>query len=128
MVRLAEKDAYTEGHTRRVALRVVQVGEALGLSGGRLRSLAIGGLLHDIGKLSVPTSILQKPGPLDDPEFAVIRRHAEWGERLICELGGFRDQVRRLVLHHHERLDRRGYPRGPARALAPGPGHHAIAA
>jgi HD-GYP domain-containing protein (c-di-GMP phosphodiesterase class II) len=112
MVRLAEKDAYTEGHTRRVALRAVLVGEALGLPGGRLRTLAIGGLLHDMGKLSVPDSILQKPGPLDDHEFAVIRRHPEWGNRLIAELGGFPDGVQRLVIDHHERLDGRGYPHG----------------
>ena len=63
MVRLAEKDAYTEDHTRRVALRAVQVGEELGLAPRRLRELAIGGLLHDVGKLSVPNAILQKPGP-----------------------------------------------------------------
>ena len=62
MVRLAEKDSSTEEHTRRVAALAVEVGEALGLSGARLRDLAIGGLLHDVGKLSVPSSILQKPG------------------------------------------------------------------
>ena len=62
MVRLAEKDSSTEEHTRRVAALAVEVGEALGLSGARLRDLAIGGLLHDVGKLSVPNSILQKPG------------------------------------------------------------------
>ena len=112
MVRLAEKDAYTEGHTRRVALRAVQVGQALDLSPGRLRTLAIGGLLHDVGKLSVPDAILQKPGPLDDDEYAVIKRHPEWGERLLRELGGFSDEVRRLVMDHHERLDGAGYPRG----------------
>jgi HD-GYP domain-containing protein (c-di-GMP phosphodiesterase class II) len=112
MVRLAEKDAYTEGHTRRVALRAVLLGEALGLSGGRLRTLAIGGLLHDMGKLSVPNTILQKPGPLDDCELALIRRHPEWGNQLIAELGGFPDGVQRLVIDHHERLDGGGYPRG----------------
>jgi HD-GYP domain-containing protein (c-di-GMP phosphodiesterase class II) len=112
MSHLAGKDAYTELHTRRVALRAVQVGEELGLSGGRLRSLAIGGLLHDIGKLSVPTEILQKPGPLSDDEYAVIRRHPESGRSLVHELGGFPAEVARLVMDHHERLDGSGYPRG----------------
>ena len=112
MSHLAGKDAYTELHTRRVALRAVQVGEQLGLSGGRLRSLAIGGLLHDMGKLSVPDEILQKPGPLTDEEYAVIRRHPEWGQALVRELGGFPAEVERLVMDHHERLDGTGYPRG----------------
>jgi HD-GYP domain-containing protein (c-di-GMP phosphodiesterase class II) len=111
-VRLAQKDEYTEQHTRRVALRAVQVGEQLGLSRGRLRVLAIGGLVHDIGKLSVPDSILKKPGPLDATEYEVVKRHAEWGAKLIDELGGFSDSVRRLVRDHHERLDGRGYPAG----------------
>jgi putative nucleotidyltransferase with HDIG domain len=111
MQRLAEKDGYTEEHTRRVALRAVQVGEQLGLSPGRLRRLAVGGLLHDMGKLAVPNAILQKPAALTDDEFAVIRKHPEWGAKLLSELG-FRADVRRLVLDHHERLDGAGYPRG----------------
>lgn len=111
-MRLAEKDEYTEGHTRRVALRAVLVGEELGLAPNRLRVLATGGLLHDIGKLSVPDEILKKPSSLDDGEFDVIKRHPEWGHKLLGELGGFSDSVRRLVLDHHERLDGRGYPNG----------------
>ena len=111
-MRLAEKDEYTEGHTRRVALRAVLVGEELGLAPNRLRVLATGGLLHDIGKLSVPDEILKKPDSLDDDEFAVIKRHPEWGHKLLGELGGFSDSVRRLVLDHHERLDGKGYPNG----------------
>jgi hypothetical protein len=110
-VRLAEKDASTEEHARRVALRAVQVGEELGLSPMRLRILAVGGLLHDMGKLSVPDEILGKPDTLSDEEFSVIKRHPEWGERLLRELGGFSPAVRRLVLNHHERLDGSGYPR-----------------
>ena len=70
-IELGRRDAYTEQHTRRVALRAVQVGERLGLSKRHLRTLAIGGLLHDIGKLAVPDAILKKPGPLDDAEYAV---------------------------------------------------------
>lgn len=118
MVKLGEKDDYTEGHTRRVALRAVQVGEELGLPPSRLRGLAIGGLLHDIGKLTVPNGILKKPAKLTDEEFVVIRRHTLWGVELLGELGGFSDAVHRLVLDHHERLDGGGYPhRKPAVAL-----------
>jgi HD-GYP domain-containing protein (c-di-GMP phosphodiesterase class II) len=111
-VTLAEKDEYTERHTRRVALRAVQVGDELGLSRGRLRTLAIGGLVHDIGKLSIPDAILKKPAQLDDDEYATVREHAERGYRLLHELGGFGRSVRELVRNHHERLDGRGYPRG----------------
>jgi HD-GYP domain-containing protein (c-di-GMP phosphodiesterase class II) len=115
-VRLADKDTYTEEHTRRVALRAVQVGEELGLPPGRLRTLAVGGLLHDIGKLSVPDEILKKPGSLEPGEYAVIQRHPENGKSLLRELGGFADGVLRLVHDHHERLDGTGYPRGLSEA------------
>jgi putative nucleotidyltransferase with HDIG domain len=110
-VSLAEKDEYTEEHTRRVALRAVQVGEELGLSPARLRELATGGLVHDIGKLSVPNSILRKPGALTDEEFAIVQRHPEIGSRMLQDLG-FSKCVSRLVRDHHERLDGCGYPRG----------------
>jgi putative nucleotidyltransferase with HDIG domain len=112
MLRLAEKDTSTEEHTRRVATLAVTVGEELGLSPVRLRSLAIGGLLHDIGKLSLPTAILRKPAALDDDEYAIVKRHPERGCELLRELGGFDDSVLRLVLGHHERLDGAGYPDG----------------
>jgi HD-GYP domain-containing protein (c-di-GMP phosphodiesterase class II) len=112
MVRLADKDTSTEEHTRRVAGLAVELGEQLGLSPNKLRSLAIGGLLHDIGKLSVPAAILRKPGSLDDDEFSAIKLHPERGSELLSELGGFDDGVKRLVLDHHERLDGTGYPRG----------------
>jgi HD-GYP domain-containing protein (c-di-GMP phosphodiesterase class II) len=112
MQRLAEKDESTEEHTRRVAMRAVQVGEELGLPPGELRALAIGGLLHDIGMLSVPNRILQKPAGLEEDEFAVIKRHPEWGIKLLRELGGFNSPAQELVHSHHERLDGKGYPRG----------------
>jgi putative nucleotidyltransferase with HDIG domain len=119
MISLADKDEYTEGHTRRVALRAVQVGEELGLSPFRLRALATGALVHDIGKLSIPDGILKKPAKLDPDEFEVIKRHPESGFRMLRELG-FGESIRRLVLDHHERLDGTGYPRhlgGPAISL-----------
>jgi putative nucleotidyltransferase with HDIG domain len=108
---LAARDAYTEEHTRRVALRSVQVGEELQLPPERLRVLAAGGLLHDMGKLSVPDEILNKPGALTDEEYEIVKRHSEWGEELLAQLG-FPGAVRRLVRDHHERLDGSGYPFG----------------
>jgi hypothetical protein len=113
---LAQKDEYTEEHTRRVALRAVQVGEELGFTGRRLRALATGALVHDIGKLSVPDAILKKPGPLTDEEFAVVKRHPEWGDKMLADLG-FGADVRQLVRDHHERLDGSGYPHGYDGAL-----------
>jgi putative nucleotidyltransferase with HDIG domain len=112
MVRLERRDVSTEEHTRRVALLAAQVGEALKLSATSRRYLAVGGLLHDIGKLSVPLEILNKPGKLTDEEFAAIKRHPGDGRRLLEELGGFPEGVRELVSDHHERLDGSGYPRG----------------
>jgi putative nucleotidyltransferase with HDIG domain len=111
MLELAEKDEYTEVHTRRVAHLAVQVGEQLELPAHRLRALAMGGLLHDIGKLQVPDAVLKKPAPLDEEEYALIKCHPEWGEALTRELG-LPARVRRLVRSHHERLDGAGYPDG----------------
>jgi putative nucleotidyltransferase with HDIG domain len=112
LVSLAERDTSTEEHTRRVALLAARVAEELKLPAGLRRDLAVGGLLHDIGKLRVPLEILQKPGPLTDEEFAEIRKHPESGRRLLDELGGFPETVKRLVSDHHERLDGTGYPFG----------------
>jgi putative nucleotidyltransferase with HDIG domain len=111
MARLARKDASTEQHTRRVAQAAVRIGEELGLTTARLRELGLAGLLHDIGKLTVPTAILAKPGPLDDEETAIVQMHAEWGDDLLAELG-YPGHVRRVVRGHHERLDGSGYPDG----------------
>src|SRR3954453_7272290 len=112
MVRLADRDASTEEHTRRVALLAATVADELKLPARARRHLAVGGLLHDIGKLSVPLEILQKPAALSDDEFAAIKRHPGDGRRLLEELGGVPVEVPRLVSDHHERLDGRGYPAG----------------
>jgi hypothetical protein len=102
-------DRSTEEHTRRVATWAVALGESLGLRGGRLRELALAGILHDIGKLSVPHAILAKPGKLTDEEMAVIRLHPVWGDELLAQLG-YPERIRRWVRGHHERLDGGGYP------------------
>jgi HD-GYP domain-containing protein (c-di-GMP phosphodiesterase class II) len=112
MVDLAEKDQSTEEHTRRVAMLACAVGEELKLQRATLRHLAIGGLLHDMGKLRVPSEILCKPGALAPEEFDAIKRHPEDGALLLGDLGGFAPEVLALVLDHHERLDGGGYPRG----------------
>ena len=111
MLALEAKDTSTEEHTRRVARLAVCVGEELGLTPSRLRALALGGLLHDMGKLSLPDHILKKPGPLTAEEFSVVKEHPERGVRLLRGVGGFGSSVERLVLDHHERLDGTGYPR-----------------
>ena len=119
LVRLGEKDPSTEGHTRRVATLAVALGERLGLPERRLRQLALGGLLHDIGKLSVANEILNKPARLTDEEFAEVRRHPVAGRQLLTELGGFSTLALDLVESHHERLDGGGYPNClPANRLA----------
>ena len=112
MARLEDRDVSTEEHTRRVALWAARVGEELKLPATARRHLAVGGMLHDIGKLSVPLEILNKPGKLTDEEFAAIKRHPGDGRKLLEELGGFPEAVRALVSDHHERLDGSGYPRG----------------
>jgi HD-GYP domain-containing protein (c-di-GMP phosphodiesterase class II) len=112
MVGLGAHDGSTAGHSRRVALLAVQVGEALDLPAATLRHLAVGGLLHDVGKLSVAGEILRKPAKLTDEEYAEVKRHPEAGVRLLRELGGFAPAVLSLVGEHHERLDGAGYPGG----------------
>jgi HD-GYP domain-containing protein (c-di-GMP phosphodiesterase class II) len=87
------------------------LGERLGLRAGRLRELALAGILHDIGKLSVPHAILAKPRKLTDDEMDVIRLHPVWGDELLAQLG-YAKRIRRWVRGHHERLDGSGYPHG----------------
>jgi HD-GYP domain-containing protein (c-di-GMP phosphodiesterase class II) len=112
VVQLTERDTSTAEHTRRVALLAARVGAELKLPPATQRHLAVGGLLHDIGKLSVPLAILRKPAALSDDEYSAVKRHPEAGRRLLEELGGFSPTVRSLVSDHHERLDGTGYPRG----------------
>ncbi len=113
------KDAYTGGHLRRVGDYAVAVGEKLGLRGRELETLHYASLLHDVGKLGVPESVLSKEGPLDELETELMRRHPEIGARMLEKLE-LLSGAAPLVLHHQERYDgdldgqHPGYPRGLA--------------
>jgi hypothetical protein len=105
------KDRETQGHNRRVAQLCVQIGRQLGMSATELRVLARTGLLHDVGKLGIPDAILEKHGPLDASESAVMKTHPEIGVAILKRGGHFKRELLG-VLYHHERMDGSGYPHG----------------
>jgi putative nucleotidyltransferase with HDIG domain len=105
------RDNETAGHSRRVCLYSMRIARAMGWEDEKLRDLARGAYLHDIGKLGVPDSILLKPGPLTSEEREVMQRHAQIGFDLIREIP-FLASAAEIVLCHHERYDGFGYPRG----------------
>lgn len=105
------KDPYTEGHCDRLSKYSVAVGERLGLPEDLRVALRRGGLLHDIGKLGVPESILLKPGPLTPEERKIMEQHTIAGERICKPLRSFRN-VLPIIRHHHEKQDGSGYPDG----------------
>lgn len=105
------KDRYTLGHADRVARYAVAMGRELGFDAEKIELLRKGGILHDIGKLGVPDSILQKEGPLDTSEWGLMRRHTIIGCEICERLKGMRDVIP-IIRHHHERLDGTGYPDG----------------
>jgi putative nucleotidyltransferase with HDIG domain len=103
------KDRYTASHCARVAEYTEQLGRAMGIEGTQLEWLRTGSMMHDVGKLAVPSAILNKPGPLDADEWRIMRQHPEWGDRLAAKMQ-LPDVVRDVVRHHHERWDGAGYP------------------
>jgi cyclic di-GMP phosphodiesterase len=105
------KDPYTEGHCDRLSKYSVAVADKLGLSEELRVALRRGGLLHDIGKLAVPESILLKPGPLTADERKIMEQHTIAGERICAPLRSFR-HVLPIIRHHHEKQDGSGYPDG----------------
>ena len=105
------KSPYTSGHSARVALYTDLIAEALGLSLERRRWLKRGALLHDVGKLGVSNSVLDKAGKLDEAEWAAVRDHARLTESILSKIHAF-SELARVAGAHHERLDGRGYPRG----------------
>lgn len=103
------KDAYTRGHSDRVSEYSQLIGKNLGLSEAELKTLKIGGLFHDIGKIGIPDSILLKTSKLDDNEYSEIKNHPAIGAHILSNATIFSDIIP-IVKHHHERFDGNGYP------------------
>ncbi|MGW0768745.1 HD-GYP domain-containing protein [Streptomyces sp. NPDC002676] len=107
------KDGYTRGHSERVGQASVLIARELGMDDERVEVLRFAGILHDVGKLGVPTRLLRKDGPLTPEERRIIELHPEYGHEMVRGIS-FLGEARAAILHHHERLDGSGYPYGLA--------------
>ncbi len=107
------KDFYTRGHSERVSRGSVMIAREIGMRAERVEAIRYAGMLHDVGKLGVPTSVLQKNGSLTDDEYAAIQLHPMRGLDIVREIG-FLDEALAGIMHHHERIDGKGYPMGLA--------------
>jgi hypothetical protein len=105
------KDYYTRGHGDRVSLGAVMIARQIGMGSDRTEAIKFAGMLHDVGKLGVPTKVLQKTGALTEDEFAAIQLHPMRGLEIVREIG-FLNEALAGIMHHHERIDGRGYPMG----------------
>ncbi|MFE9170439.1 HD-GYP domain-containing protein [Streptomyces kebangsaanensis] len=105
------KDGYTRGHSERVGQASMMIARELGMDDERVEVLRFAGILHDVGKLGVPTRLLRKDGPLTPEERRVIELHPEYGHEMVRGIS-FLGEARSAILHHHERLDGSGYPYG----------------
>jgi HD-GYP domain-containing protein (c-di-GMP phosphodiesterase class II) len=108
---LKVKNREARAHNLRVARLCVHIGRQMSMSASELRVLARAGLMHDIGKLGIPTQVLEKHSPLDESEWILMRAHPEMGLTLLDRAGQSSREVL-AVLYHHERLDGSGYPYG----------------
>ncbi|MBI3761320.1 MAG: diguanylate cyclase, partial [Chloroflexi bacterium] len=115
---LDARDKETEGHSRRVVAYTLALAGRINVPEDELVTIRRGALLHDIGKIGVPDTILLKPGPLTDEERAIMRRHPEWGQRILSGIRFLEDAVQ-IVCAHQERWDGAGYPRGLAGEAIP---------
>jgi putative nucleotidyltransferase with HDIG domain len=105
------RDPYARGHSSRVTVFAQAMARRIGLDKERVSTLRLGALLHDVGKLAVPSSVLLKRGPLTEAEVGQMRRHPAAGARMLETLGA-PTTILPVVLHHHERWDGAGYPTG----------------
>ncbi|VVT07919.1 putative enzyme [Sphingomonas sp. EC-HK361] len=110
ITRLKSKDEYTYLHSVAVCALMVNLAREIGLKETEVREMGLAGLLHDVGKMGVDEAILNKPGALSEAEYVAVRRHAEIGHAILEKGGEVPDRVLDVCLHHHERLDGRGYP------------------
>lgn len=108
---LEQRDTYTAGHSQRVTEITMSIGRGLELSEEDLKVLRLAGPIHDIGKIGIEDNILRKPGRLTKEEYEVIKSHPEKGRQIIEPLDFLRETIP-IILHHHERFDGTGYPRG----------------
>jgi putative nucleotidyltransferase with HDIG domain len=106
---IEEKDTYTRGHSERVAQMAVEVARRLGLPESEIEYLRFGSILHDVGKIGIPESIVRSPKPLTDAEFKIIQKHPMKGVEILQPIGFIKDHMY-LIRNHHERWDGRGYP------------------
>src|SRR5213080_4847950 len=104
------KDAETEGHSKRVTAFTIAIARAMGLAGDRIRVIARGAFLHDIGKMAIPDAILRKPGPLTEEERAIMREHCYRGYQMLRKIP-FLTEASEIVYAHQEKFDGTGYPR-----------------
>jgi putative two-component system response regulator len=112
IARLAEKrDPYTAGHQARVALLSVAIAQEIGMPAQRLEGLRFGAMIHDIGKFSLPTEIINRPGSLSLLEFGMVKTHCQAGYEIMVDVA-FPWPVAQMILQHHERFDGTGYPQG----------------
>jgi putative nucleotidyltransferase with HDIG domain len=105
------KDAETEGHSKRVTAFTIAIARAMGLSGEKIRVIARGAFLHDIGKMAIPDAILRKPGALTESETEIMREHCFRGYQMLKKIP-FLSEASEIVYSHQERFDGTGYPRG----------------
>jgi putative nucleotidyltransferase with HDIG domain len=105
------KDAETEGHSKRVTAFTIAIARAMGLSGEKIRVIARGAFLHDIGKMAIPDAILLKPGALTEAETEIMREHCFRGYQMLRKIP-FLSEAAEIVYSHQERFDGTGYPRG----------------
>ncbi|MFN4342483.1 MAG: HD-GYP domain-containing protein [Azonexus sp.] len=112
LARLKTADDYTFMHSVAVCALMIALARQLGLDETQVREAGMAGLLHDLGKAMIPLDVLNKPGKLTDAEFALVKTHPEEGEKLLREGSGISEITRDVCLHHHEKVDGSGYPKG----------------